>query len=90
MTQINWLIQFMETPTGVIVYADSKVHPEHIEEYGAENTTGILRTSVSPCKIEQVDIPELQQMAEQAAAIGDSRERHKAWKEVERCAESFK
>ena len=82
--EITWLIQFIEEPTGIIVYVDSKIDPADIAEYGAENTTGILKTAgYRTLEIEQLHIPELERMAEEANAISDSRQRFVAWKKVE-------
>ena len=87
----NWAIQFMHTPTSIIFFIDSSVDPEDIAEYGAENTTGILQSHFEGT-IERLDIPELWDMACDAAVISkrDNRDAYyAAWKRVESKADEL-
>lgn len=78
-----WHIQFMQTPTGMIVDVDPNVDAGTIAEYGTEKTTGILLSHYNGTISRMDQYPELQAHAETAANIPDRTERRAAWKAIE-------
>jgi hypothetical protein len=82
----RWSISFIHDPTGIITYIDYNVSDEYVCEHGAENAIGILEANAFHTgEISQLSIPELEQLADKAAATprSDRQARRLAWQAVE-------
>jgi hypothetical protein len=89
----KWIIQFNWTPTKHIPFIDSNVDPETEEDYAEFGATANKIYEATPKgKLVELNIPELREMAERAAAMPRTNRDEKlayyeAWKQVEFAAD---